>query len=198
MGLVNGSRKGMHSGTMRIIGGEYRGRILKMPKAVNIRPTQDRVREAVFNIIRASVPGSDVLDLYAASGAFGIEALSRGAHSSIFVDNNSTCVKTIKVNLSTLGDKCPFSQVLKLDAIMAISRFRKENRKFDIIFLDPPYYKGLAKNSLIKIDACDILALHGFVVAEHFIRDSMPEEAGNLVLFKQKKYGDTVITLYRV
>ncbi len=89
---------------MRIIGGEYRGRILKMPKGVKIRPTQDRVREAMFNIIRAGVPEASVLDLYAGSGAFGIEALSRGANLAIFVDNNINCIKIIKSNLLVLGD----------------------------------------------------------------------------------------------
>ena len=88
---------------MRIIAGEYRGRILKRPKGAEVRPTQDRVREAIFNIIRERVPGSKVLDLYSGSGAFGIEALSRGALLSVFVDNNINCIKTIKSNLSALG-----------------------------------------------------------------------------------------------
>ena len=182
---------------MRIIGGEYRGRILKMPKGVTIRPTQDRVREAVFNVIREIIPKASVLDLYAGSGAFGIEALSRGAYSSIYVDNNINCIRAIKSNLFVLGDKIQFTQVLKSDAVKAIQRFKKQNKKFDLIFLDPPYYKDLAKNSLIKIDACDILSQHGFVIAEHFKKDIMPEKIGTLLLFKKKRYGDTVISFYR-
>ena len=182
---------------MRIIGGEYRGRILKMPKGVKIRPTQDRVREAMFNIIRAGVPEARVLDLYAGSGAFGIEALSRGANLAIFVDNNINCIRVIKSNLLVLGDSAQLSQVVKLDALRSISRFKKENKKFDIVFLDPPYHKDLARNCLIKIDACDILAQHGFATCEHFVKDVMPERIGSLLLFKKKRYGDTVLSFYR-
>lgn len=182
---------------MRIIGGEYRGRILKMPKGVKIRPTQDRVREAMFNIIRAGIPEARVLDLYAGSGAFGIEALSRGAYSTIFVDNNINCIRVIKSNLLILGDSARLSQVVKLDALKSISRFKKENKKFDIIFLDPPYYRKLARNCLIKIDACDILSQHGFAICEHFVKDVMPERIGGLFSFKERKYGDTMLSFYR-
>lgn len=180
---------------MRIIGGEYRGRVLKMPRGIRIRPTQDRVREAIFNIIRAGIPQSRVLDLYAGSGAFGIEALSRGAHSVISVDNNVNCMRTIKSNLSILGRGS--IQLIKLDALRAISRFKRENKEFDIIFLDPPYHKNLARNCLIKINACDILSQHGFAICEHFVKDIMPERIGSLFCFKKRKYGDTVVSFYR-
>ncbi|UCD55278.1 MAG: 16S rRNA (guanine(966)-N(2))-methyltransferase RsmD [Candidatus Omnitrophota bacterium] len=201
---------------MRIIGGKYRGRILKMPKGVKIRPTQDKVREAVFNIIKAGVPEARVLDLYAGSGAFGIEALSRGAYSSIFVDNNIKCIRAIKSNLLALGDSARLegdrpkfeggtglssargaSLLVRLDGVRSISRFKRENKKFDIIFLDPPYHEGLARNCLIKIDACDILSQRGFAICEHFKKDIMPERIGNLLLFKNKRYGDTVLSFYR-
>lgn len=181
---------------MRIIGGEFKGRIIKMPGSVKVRPTQDRVREAIFNIIRELVPGSRVLDLYAGSGAFGMEALSRGAHYAIFVDNNIYCIKIIKSNLSVLGERGKFSQVIKRDALRAISGFKKDN-KFDIIFLDPPYYKDMAKNCLLKIDAYDILSHHGLIIAEHFAKDKMPEAMASLELFREKKYGDTVLSFYR-
>ena len=182
---------------MRIIGGEYRGRSLKMPKGVRIRPTQDRVREAVFNIIRTAVPEARILDLYAGSGAFGIEALSRGAYSAIFVDNNINCIRVIKFNLLVLGDSARLSQLVKLDAVRAISRFKKEGKTFDIIFLDPPYHKDLARNCLIKIDACDILSQRGFVICEHHLKDVMPEETASFACFKQRKYGDTMLSFYR-
>jgi 16S rRNA (guanine(966)-N(2))-methyltransferase RsmD len=182
---------------MRIIGGEYRGRILRMPKGVKIRPTRDRVREAIFNIIREAIPEARVLDLYAGSGAFGIEALSRGASSVVFVDNNINCIRIIKSNLSALGNSAKPSQVIKRDAVRAISGFQKEGKEFDIVFLDPPYHKDLARNCLIKIDACDILSQRGFVVSEHFVKDAMPDRIGALSAFTQRKYGDTVISFYR-
>ena len=181
---------------MRIVGGEYKGRIIKWPKDVKVRPTQDRVREALFNVIREIVPGSRALDLYAGSGALGLEALSRGAHSLIFVDNNIKCVRIIKDNLSFLGEAAGRAQVFKLNAGKAIDGFKEKRVKFDIIFLDPPYGRELAKNCLIKIDACDILAKHGFVIAEHFMKDEMPEKTDNLRLFKEKKYGDTILSFY--
>lgn len=179
---------------IRIIGGEYRGRILKMPRAV--RPTQDKVREAVFNIIRERIPGNDALDLYAGSGAFGIEALSRGAQSAIFVDNNINSIKIIKSNLLVIGDRAGCAQVFKVDAVKAITKFGKNGRRFDIIFLDPPYHGGLARNTLIKINACDILAQRGFVIAEHFKKEVMPQTAGNLSLFKERRYGDTMLSFF--
>jgi 16S rRNA (guanine(966)-N(2))-methyltransferase RsmD len=190
---------------MRIIGGEHRGRTIKMPKTGKARPTQDRVREAVFNIIREKVPGSKVLDLYAGSGAFGIEALSRGAQSAIFVDNNINCIRAIKSNLSSVDYRAPLARVFKNEAVKAIAALKEKGAAFDIIFLDPPYNKAsfdklrisLAKNCLIKIAGCDILSQHGFVVAEHFVKDILPEETGTLSLVKRRKYGDTVVSFYQ-
>jgi len=180
---------------MRIIAGEYRGRTISMPAF--IRPTQDRVREAIFNVIKEVVPGSSVLDLFAGSGAFGIEALSRGAHSVIFVDNNIKCISIIRKNLSFVEDYAGKTQLLKLEAVKAIGRLEKQSRAFDLVFLDPPYSKGLAKNSLIKIGACDILKTPGFVIAEHSKKDELPRETGVLRLFKEKRYGDTAVSFYR-
>lgn len=182
---------------MRIIAGTHRGRIIKIPKGKTTRPTQDKVREAVFNIIREAIPESNALDLYAGSGAFGIEALSRGAQSSIFIDNSINCVKIIKSNLSALGFRAGQAQVLKKEVVKAIEGLKEKGLSFDIIFADPPYHKSLAKNCLIKIDACDILSQRGFVVVEHFVKDSMPEKTGKLSCFKERRYGDTVVSFYR-
>ncbi len=182
---------------MRITGGECRGRILKMPKGAQVRPTQDKVREAIFNVIKGLLPDSTILDLYAGSGAFGIEALSRGARWVIFVDDNTNCVKAIKDNLLVLGERRKKSQVLKMDAVRSISHLEEKKQRFDIVFLDPPYHKGLLRNCLIKINACDILSQHSFVIAEHFKKQDMPENLGGISLFKQKRYGDTVISFYR-
>ena len=180
---------------MRIIAGQHRGRTIKMPPG--IRPTQDRVREAVFNVIKEVVPESSVLDLFAGSGAFGIEALSRGATSVIFADNNIKCINTIRENLSFVEEAPQKTQLLKLEALKAIEGFRKDLQVFDLVFLDPPYYKSFARNSLIKIGACDILKTPGFVIAEHSKRDELPRETGVLKLFKEKRYGDTVVSFYR-
>ncbi|MBL7158571.1 MAG: 16S rRNA (guanine(966)-N(2))-methyltransferase RsmD [Candidatus Omnitrophica bacterium] len=179
---------------MRIIAGQYRGRTISMPGS--IRPTQDRVREAIFNVIKEVVPGALVLDLFAGSGAFGIEALSRDAQSVVFVDNNIKCIRIIRENLSFVEEAPQKTQLLKLEAVKAIERLEKQIQAFDLVFLDPPYYKGLARNSLIKIGACDILKTSGFVIAEHSKKDELPRETGVLRLFKEKRYGDTVVSFY--
>ena len=181
---------------MRIIGGERKGRVITMPKGVAVRPTQDRVREAVFNIIREVVPGSCALDLFAGSGAFGMEALSRGAESAIFIDNNTECIKVIKHNLALLGYDAPRAQVFKKDGIKVLEAFAEQNIKFDLVFMDPPYYMDLAKNALIKIGSYDILSQHSFIIIEHSKKDDLPEKSSNLRLFKRKNYGDTAISLY--
>lgn len=181
---------------MRIIGGEHRSRLIQMPKGVEIRPTQDRTREAIFNIL-GDVSGKKVLDLFAGSGAFGIESLSRGAAHATFVDNNFKCVNTIKTNLSVLGLQPISYDIIRANALSVFSRLEKQGKKFDLIFLDPPYYKGMAKKCLINIDNYDILSRTGFVVVEHFKKDDLTRELARLVLDKERLYGDTRISIFR-
>lgn len=181
---------------MRIVGGEYRSRLIAMPKGVEMRPTQDKVRQAVFNVL-GDISGRKALDLFAGSGAFGIEALSRGARYATFVDNNLRCAETIKDNLESLNIKGSKYDIIRTNAISVLSRLAKEEEKYDLIFLDPPYYKGLAKKCLINIDSCDILSPIGIIVAEHFRKDGLPQDLKAIVLDKQKKYGDTLITVFR-
>lgn len=181
---------------MRIIAGKYRSRIIEMPGGKRTRPTQDRVRESIFNILSTLCAGAKVLDLYSGSGAFGIEALSRGAKEAYFLDNDIACIQTIKKNLKALNILDNVF-VIKLDAIKAIkSGLAKE--QFDIIFLDPPYYKGLIEKTLLAIDSCDIIRNSGVIVAEHSKKDKIPEHAGKLGSIRQSVYGDTAITFYKV
>ena len=181
---------------MRIIGGQFKSRIISMPKGVDIRPTQDKVREAIFNIL-GDMSGKRVLELFAGSGAFGIEAISRGASAVTFVDNNFKCAATIRANLEALGIDRAFYEIARLNAISATAKLAKENDKFDIIFLDPPYHQDLAKKCLINMDACDILAPIGIVLVEHFKKDIIPTDFKTLVFERDKKYGDVIISIYR-
>jgi 16S rRNA (guanine966-N2)-methyltransferase len=142
---------------MRIIGGQYRSRLIHMPKGVDIRPTQDKVREAVFNII-GDFNGKKILELFAGSGAFGIEAISRGAGHATFVDNNPRCVETIRKNIESLGVPCSQYDIIRTNALNVLPMFERGRELFNIIFLDPPYYRGLAKKCLINIASYDILA----------------------------------------
>jgi len=180
---------------MRIVAGTYRSRLIQMPKGVKIRPTQDRVREAIFNILGARLVGAKFLDLFSGSGAFGIEALSRGAREAVFIDNNPSCISTIKKNLISLHIEDNF-KVIHKDALKAIKDLNRAKDRFDIVFLDPPYYKSLSEKSLIAIDKCDIIHHSSFVIAEHFKKDALPESLVNLKLVRQSKYGDTAVSFY--
>ena len=181
---------------MRIIGGEYRSRSIQKPKDAEIRPTQDRVREAIFNIL-GDVNGKAVLDLFAGSGAFGLEALSRGASHATFVENSSRCLKAIEENVESLNIPDSRYEIVRGSVLAVLSRLEKEGNKYDIIFLDPPYHKDMAKNCLINIDYYDILAEFGLAVAEHSKKDSLESGFDTIELLTERKYGDTLITIYR-
>jgi 16S rRNA (guanine(966)-N(2))-methyltransferase RsmD len=177
---------------MRIISGKYKGRIIKIPKG--IRPTQDKVRKAIFDIL-GDITGLSFLELFAGSGAVGLEALSQGAKEAVFVESGPAAVKIIKENLLSLP--CPDGRVIAQDALRAVKELGQRKEKFDIIFLDPPYYQGLTKKALQSLGGCDILTAYGLVAAQHFKKDNLPEGAGDLALFKQARYGDTVLSFYR-
>ena len=180
---------------MRIIGGEYKSRSIAMPRGVEMRPTQDKVREAIFNIL-GDISGKKVLELFAGSGAFGIEAISRGAGSVTFVDNNFRCIQTIKSNLGTLGISDPCHMIAKADALKFPVK-AGAHEKYDIIFLDPPYYRDMAKKCLINIDHCDIVSPVGLVMVEHFKKDALGAELERLVFVDERRYGDTLITILK-
>jgi len=181
---------------MRIIGGEYKSRSIAMPRGVEMRPTQDKVREALFNIL-GDIAGKKVLELFAGSGAFGIEAISRAAGSVTFVDNNFRCVQTIKSNLKSLGVPDLRYNIIRADALKITAKLTKASEKYDIIFLDPPYYRDMAKKCLINIDSCDIVSPVGLVLVEHFKKDALGAELERLVFVDERRYGDTVITILR-
>lgn len=193
---------------MRVIGGTARGRKLLSPKkrsgkfsaAKPIRPTSDRVREAIFNIIGAGVAGATVLDLFAGTGALGIEALSRGAGSAVFVDVSSSAVSLIKRNI----DLCGFTErslVMKRDLARGLSflKGKKPAAGFDLIFADPPYGRGLSAHVLIDLDRTDsAISAGGLLVVEEAAGESLPVPAGRLELSDQRRYGDTTVWFYRV
>ena len=177
---------------MRITSGTFKSRIIKAPGG--IRPTLDNVRKAIFDILGGSVDGVKVLDLFAGSGALGLEALSRGAGSCVFVDNSRSSVKAIKENLEGLAPHA--GQVVHADSLAAIRRFAGEGARFDFIFMDPPYYKELAKKSLSLLADCDILSETGVAVIEHSKHDPLPASSGGLRLLRTARYGDTLVSFY--
>ena len=179
---------------MRIIAGALRGRVLAPVKG-RTRPTAAKVREAIFNILGA-VPEAQVLDLFAGTGALGIEALSRGAAQAVFVEDHPEALKALRRNLETLGlqDR---SRVLPLPAAAALKKLAARGERFGLVFLDPPYGGGAAAATLGALAGSSLLLPEVWVVAEHSRRETLPESAGLLALQTLRRYGDTRVAIYR-
>lgn len=181
---------------MRIIGGEYRSRLIAMPKGIKLRPTQDKVRQAIFNIL-GDLSGLNVLELFAGTGALGMEALSRGAGRVTFVENNSRCAEAIRANLESLGIE-PFRyDIIRTNALSVLPRLEKGQEKYDIVFSDPPYHQGMARKCLINLDSYDILSQTGLAVIEHSAKDELTLDLTNLVPEKERRYGNTIVSIFR-
>ena len=180
---------------MRLIAGEHRGRKIKQPSLDIARPTKDRVREAVFSMLASNVPASRVLDIFSGSGAYGLEALSRGAASCTFIEKNPKCSGVLKENITLLGLE-GVSSVITLDAEKVIKILGEEDRKFDLIFADPPYKYNIIKKLLIMIYQYDILNPTGALVIEHSAKEKLPDVEGDITIYKQKTYGNTSISVF--
>jgi 16S rRNA (guanine(966)-N(2))-methyltransferase RsmD len=181
---------------MRIIAGEFRGRKIKQPESGQVRPTKDRIREAVFNIIAELIPDTDVLDLFAGSGGFGLEALSRGAKKAVFVEQERESGGVIKDNIKSLGVE-DRTKVMISDVFKFLEGLKEQKETFNLVFADPPYSKGLAKKTLIMINHYDILMHSGSLIIEHHTGESLPDSEGDVSIVKRKTYGNTSISIYR-
>jgi 16S rRNA (guanine966-N2)-methyltransferase len=182
---------------MRITGGKARGRILASLKGSKIRPTSDRVREAIFSLIGQDATGLRVLDLFAGTGCLGIETISRGAAEALFVDNSFQSIKLIEKNLSLCGFESVGS-VLKKDlskGFPGASPLMKE--KFDLVFIDPPYKKEVIPQVITELSVRGTLSSSAIVVAETSKATTTPDTLGKLYLEKSKTYGQTRISIYR-
>ena len=176
---------------LRVITGSARGRQLRTLDGDDVRPTTDRVKEAMFSIIQFDIEGRRILDLFAGSGQLGIEALSRGAKEATCVDRDKRYVAIIKENLAKTGfDKN--SVIMQTDAF---SFLRMTGGEFDIVFLDPPYGTGMLQKALGMLSDC--VAQGGTVICEHPYGEEMPETADELKLYRTYKYGKTALTTYR-
>ncbi len=164
---------------------------------VGIRPTSDKVRKSLFEILKNQIGGKSFLDLYCGSGAIGIEALSRGAEKTVFIDSNHGCVSVLKKNLHKIGISQGSYDIYNKDCLNGMGILQKSGASFDIVFLDPPYYMGLAKNTLIELSNCDILTPNALVIAEVFKKESLPEELGVFKKIRSSKYGDTLLEFFR-
>ncbi len=188
---------------IQIIGGASKGRKITVKKAnlkkgqKLLRPTSAKVRKAIFDIIKNRVENCSFLDLYAGSGAVGLEALSRGASNVVFVDDNPSRINDIKKMLQSLGFENK-AQTYKYTSTSYIQRLRTDsNIFFDIIFADPPYDSQEIFEIMPLIEKKDIITNNGLLIVEHPSRNiEMPSELGKLKLLKQYKYGDTTLSLY--
>ena len=187
---------------MRITGGSARGRKLAAPKSgqAHIRPTCDRVREALFNILADRIDGSNVLDLFAGTGAIGIEALSRGASFALFVDQSLEAGRLIETNLRTCFHR-PQAAFVQLNLAASVHLQPVQTRmppatRFDLVFMDPPYQKKLAEHMLAVVQKSDILANNALVIVEEHRSVILPAEVGVLTILDQRRYGETRIWLY--
>lgn len=176
---------------MRVIAGSAKLRRLEPIKGQNIRPTSDRVKEAIFTIIQFDIAGKRVLDLFAGTGQLGIEALSRGASDAVFVDNSPTSIETVRKNLLLTSLKTK-SQVYKTsyDAYLKTC-----SGKFDIAFLDPPYNKNILPPALNAVAEC--MNPGSLIICEHSDKDILPPKVGDFESMRTYKYGTVRITLYR-
>ena len=177
---------------MRVITGSARGRRLRELEGFETRPTTDRVKESIFNIIQFRVEGRRVLDLFAGTGQMGIEALSRGAKSATFVDRRSDAVRLVKENLALCRLE-EGARVIQGDALDFLSRTEET---FDLIFLDPPYGSGLLKNALERIAKFDILSDHGIILCETSVTELLPELPPPYREGRAYRYGKIKITVY--
>ena len=185
---------------MRISGGSAKGRRISPGKALpkgaeecGLRPTSAKVREAVFDILRSRMAGASFLDLYAGTGAVGIEALSQGAGKAVFVDDNPRMIALI----GELIDKFGFRGKATLIRDKAAAFIKRSASVFDIVFADPPYESGELETVLPLIDKSAILGENSIVMAEHASRHALPASIGGLELARRYKYGDTSLSVYR-
>ena len=174
---------------MRVVSGSARGCRLQPVPGMNTRPTTDRVKENVFNLIQDHVRDADVLDLFAGTGQLGIECLSRGAESAVFVDKDRAAVQIVRDNLKTCGLK---GTVLQEDA----QSFLRHCGKFDVIFVDPPYDSGLYESVLETINSVDILSNGGIIICEARRERQLPDMTAPYVKRKEYSYGKVKVCIY--
>ena len=180
---------------MRIISGKYKSRKIEFPKSRLTRPMTDRTKETLFNIIGSFVFGKHILDLYSGSGSLGLESLSRGAMDVTFIDQAPWAVKTIQKNLDTLGLEKK-AVVMQLDVFRSIKKLEKLGKAYSLIFIDPPFQKGLVKKTLMKLDESDIVLPFAQIIVGHTRHEELPTSIHNLKWVRTKKIGQACLSFF--
>lgn len=180
---------------MRVISGRFKGRRLATVGGLDVRPTSDRLRETLFNILAPHVEGSRFLDICAGSGAVGIEALSRGAAHTVFIERSRRACAAIKQNLAALAITGE-ATVINRDAVAALDQLSGEGREFDIAFFDPPYSSEVYEKVLALMGAGGLLAADAILVVEHRAKTPPRQEFGRLRVYRQVKQGESALAFY--
>ncbi len=182
---------------MRVISGVCKGRPLKAVQGMTTRPTTDKVKESLFNIIGPFFDGGNVLDLFSGSGSLGLEALSRGMEKGIFVEKDPKALQVIKANIQACRME-EESEVLRSDALRSIKMLGGRGVRFDLIMMDPPYKIANAIPSILsEIEENQLLAEDGLIICEHGKELELPEQIGPFVKYRYEKYGITAISFFR-
>ncbi len=181
---------------MRVISGSCKGRKLASPAGSQTRPTADRVKEAVFNILGQHVHRLKVLDLFSGTGALAIEALSRGASFAVIVDVSTRAIAAIRKNVIACGFETK-TRILRWNILNNLNCLDPLEDSFDLVFLDPPYGKGMAVPTLTHLIRRGVLRDHAVVVVEHAAVETLPDSVGNLIQEDMRIYGRTAVRFYR-
>jgi 16S rRNA (guanine966-N2)-methyltransferase len=188
---------------LRIISGQHKGRVLSSVRKAKIRPSSDKVKGSIFNVLKGEVVGKKILDLFAGSGNLGIEALSQGAEFVTFVDSSLQSIKIIKKNLESLNLEKKARTIGK-DCLKVLARLSAKGggsahgrqEKFGIVFADPPYLCGFAQKVIDSVVRYDLLERDGILVLEHHKKESFKYPEGKLLYVKVKKFGDTMVSFF--
>ncbi|RPH69420.1 MAG: 16S rRNA (guanine(966)-N(2))-methyltransferase RsmD [Myxococcaceae bacterium] len=181
---------------MRIVAGTHRGRPLAGPKSSGLRPTADRVRESLFNLLGQFFAGGEVLDLYAGTGALAFEALSRGMHRAVLVDRGAESARLVQENARALGMESAI-ELLRMPVARAVPRLASEGRRFALVFADPPYAEEAVVEVVRTVGEGRLLDEGGTLVVEHGRREVAPDMVAGLQRVESRRFGDTVVSLYR-
>ena len=181
---------------MRVIGGAFKGKKLHSMRGLAIRPSTDYLRESIFNILAGCVKDTVVLDLFAGTGSLGIEAISRGASSAVFIEKHPQAIKALVRNVSacSLEEQCT---IVRRDILRSLSFLKSIGHAFDLVFIDPPYDQGFAKRTLHLLDRAECTAERVSIVIEHSMRETLPEKVARFRLTDQRQYRKTIVSFYK-
>ena len=184
-----------HPQTMRVIGGTHRGRRLRTVAGLAVRPTSDRLRETLFNILALRISGSRFLDICAGSGAVGVEALSRGASAVTFIERSRQACAVIQTNLAALG-LTHAATMINRDAAAALNRLEQESGQFAIAFFDPPYASEIYGQVMRQLASGNLLLAGAVVIVEHRAKTPPTREYGKLRIWREVKQGESALAFY--